>query len=81
MIFLRESATIDAKIAEICKSKFPRAGVALRCHMTCGAHLCGEPSVADVALKRPLLGVRPDVDFQCRVAGKHFETDLGSWEP
>ena len=44
--------------------------------MTYGAHLCGETSVADVALERPLLGVRPDVDFQCRVAGKHFEANL-----
>ena len=36
----------------------------------------GESPVADVALEGAFLGVGPDVDFQRRVAGKDFETNL-----
>ena len=36
--------------------------------------LGGEAIAADVALVRPLTGVAPDMDLQCRVGPKHFAT-------
>ena len=39
-------------------------------------HLGGETPVADVAAEGPLLGVRPHVDLERRVAGERLEADL-----